>query len=403
MANGTSWPTVGDLEFEFLLDVLASRLFPERPFPDPPNNLDWERLFRILQQNRLAAYFYSFGKRILTCWPTSFRSELRQEHYRYLIYGDQCAVQVRKCLAALRYSGINVIVLKGWAFIHTLYGGDTSQRFCEDIDILVHPENAQAAEEILQEIGFQGTEEYWPGYRRRYRNARAFISLKQLGSFGDMFSIGLHWGLLQIPAYSSHFIDNRSLFESARQIRVEGVDVLELAAEDEIVYACAHDWLHHRNDSVLLRYFEIAALVMKSYQTLNWEMVLKRARAWKVVLPMQNILLTTDHLWPDIIPSLARKQLMDVKPTTSEYFIDRWITLTKSKLAYTQILHWVTLPGIYNRFRYVYENIIPSPDYMRLHYGEEPSGVWSRLYLKRFTHFFLYLLEKIYQKLRSHV
>jgi len=390
-------------ELEYIRSCLRVELLSNHPLPDPDPGLDWERLFVTLQQNKLTAYFYSIVKRIPDRLPASFWKELRQEHYRYLIYGDQCAKQVRKVLVALHEGGINVIVLKGWAFIQTLYGGDPSQRFCQDIDILVHPEDAQAAEGVLQKAGFQGTEEYWPGYKRRYMNARAFISSKQTGSFGDMFSIGLHWGLLQIPAYSANLIDSHSLFQYARPLRVEGVEVFELAAEDEVVYACAHYWLHHRTDSVLLRFFETAALIMKADRTFDWDVVLKHAKAWQVILPLRNVLAIIESLWPNVIPPLVQKQLLKGKPTTSEYFVDRWIALTKSNLTYIHLLKWLTLPGFRQRLCLVYENVFPGPDYMRRNFGMSPSDILPWLYFKRFIRVFHSLLNKVPIRMSLHV
>ena len=79
------------------------------------------------------------------------------------LYGDQCGERVKALLSGLRAKGVDVVVLKGWAFIQTIYAGDHSVRYCEDIDILVLPQETSMAVSVLTQMGYQSKAETWPG------------------------------------------------------------------------------------------------------------------------------------------------------------------------------------------------------------------------------------------------
>ena len=64
---------------------------------------------------------------------------------------DAAAVEV---VDALEAHGIASIVLKGPATVHWLYADDPAQRTYADVDVLVEPSRFQAAEVVLQELGF---------------------------------------------------------------------------------------------------------------------------------------------------------------------------------------------------------------------------------------------------------
>jgi len=47
-----------------------------------------------------------------------------------------------------------VIVLKGWTYIYTIYGGDYGQRYYEDIDLLILLKDRERARQVLMQLNF---------------------------------------------------------------------------------------------------------------------------------------------------------------------------------------------------------------------------------------------------------
>jgi len=382
-----------DREYEFLRACLASKLFRQFTLPDPPRELDWDRLYGLLKVHRLAEHFYVLGKSQRDQWPDSFRNHLRLDRYGLMIYGDQCLGRIRTLLSALTEAGISVIVLKGWALIQSIYEGDFSQRFCEDMDILIHPKDVDVAENILQSLGYQGQKEIRTGYIRRYRNARAYFDPGQIGTVANYFSVGLHWGLFYIPAYDPRQIDVNDLFARAHNLEIADVPVHELSPEDHIVYSCAHLALHHYSDKALFRYYELGSVVASEGSPFDWDRVIESARLWHEIIPVRNILDKTDCIFKGIIPANVLKTLSKLRPIRREIWVNAWINKTGNRPVYEHFLMWLALPAG-KKFFAMLEDIFPGPDYMQRGYGYAPGGVWPLLYFRRFARVFGYLLKK---------
>ncbi len=372
-----------DRELVFIRDYLTTKLFPECPFPTPPAEMDWERLALLLDCHRLSAHFSVLGKPMQEHWPPAFCERIRGDRYSLMFYGDQCVIHIQALLMALDKADIPVIVLKGWAYIPRIYGGDHSQRMCEDIDILVRQQDLERVEVILRWLDFKLAMESWQGYNHRFTNgARYFVGGKS-GVPGNTFSIGLHWGLWHSPAYDAELIDIDALFERAHPLEVATVPAFELSIEDHIVYACAHLGLHHRFEDSLFRFYELAATILKA-ETVDWGKVITQANSWRVILPAKYVLGRTKALRDEVIPAWVLESLDTLKPTQMELFTERWIVATRGRPAFAHLLTWLTFPNWKQRFLIMLQDVFPNPTYMVHRYGEAPGGVWLLLYFRRF-------------------
>jgi hypothetical protein len=388
-ANG-EWPPANDREFDFIRLALAYRLFPERPFPDPPADLDWERLDALLRRHRLTAHFYVLGKSKRQSWPSSFRERLRLDYYGLLLYDDWFVSRIKLVLSALTAANIPVIVMKGWALIQTIYGGDHGQRIYEDIDILVHPKDVDAAEVILKKLGWQAEEEQRPGFARRYYNAQAYY-FDQPGIWGRVCSIGFHWGLLHHPTYNPKQIDVGELFQRAHPLEIAEVPLLEMSVEDHLVYNCAHIVLQHHSEESLLRYYEIAVVIRDANSSLDWQKVQENAKCWKMVLPLIKVVKKVEEFWPGTVPFSAVNSIGNIKPALSEQFIHIWYERTNYNPSFEHLLTWLTMSGMRRRLSYIWEEIFPNPAYMIKNFGPAPGNLWPLLYVRRFIRVFSYL------------
>ena len=249
------------LETGYLLACLAHGLDSTRPWPHPPQGLDWKRMQTLVAENRLTGLVHALGKSQSDSWPEEFREQLRIERYRWLAHAEESRARVHRALSALTSAGLDVIVLKGWAYIYSIYACDPSRRLCSDVDVLVRPRDADAAAIILRSLGCTPEPPVWPGYAQRYHNGEIYFFSPLAELKQDAFSVGLHWGLLHVPSYDAARGDAEGLFMRACRLNVAGVDVLNLGETDSIVYACAHLGLHHRFEPDLFRYYDIAALI----------------------------------------------------------------------------------------------------------------------------------------------
>jgi hypothetical protein len=383
-------PLLNDPEFMFAVTCLSdelrdepAELRAERAQP-APTNLDWQKLYSLLSGHRLSAHFYSLGLKRPGLWPDSFREQLRQDRYANLLYGDQCSLQVKQVLAALSASKIPVIVMKGWALISTLYGGDYGQRFCEDIDLLVQPDTADLAEAVLRDQGYVGLPEVSLGYTRTFVNCRRYYLAAQPPGAFRIFSIGLHWGLIHYPYFDARLINIPELFERARSLQVSGVNVLELSLEDQLVYICAHLALHHRNTETLANFFEIAYIIKRGGAQMDWQSVVDRAGAWRYGVQLKITLKQLNCLWPGLIPVPA----FDLVQNLQTAWIDRWIDWiverTRGNNFQSAVVELLCMPGLKAKCSAALRTVFPDKAYMQTRYGDSSSPGLLDLYVRRF-------------------
>jgi hypothetical protein len=279
-------------------------------------------------------------------------------------------------------TGIPTIVLKGWALIPTVYQGDYGQRTFADIDLLVPPEDVERASQILRELGYCTLPEPWPGFVRRYGNNQSFQRPSDPGPFGQVFAIGLHWGLLDTPYYFKR-VSVEALFERAHPLHVAGIHVSALSPEDHLVYSCGHQALHHGYSKALFRNYENASIVLKAGQALKWNAVIANASAWRLVLPVSHIFDRLETLWPGLIPTQVLQEISRLHPTLSERMVHRCVVDQKDNHTVRAALAWLTMPGLGRRWRFLLETSFPSPTYMHQRYGPAPRYLWPLLYLRR--------------------
>ena len=368
-----------DKEALYIQACLGYQLFPDQALPVAPAGLDWERLFALLKRHKLAAYFYILRSVLGSDWPAEFCEWLRKINYMFSLYNGQRAAFIAQVLSALRAAKVDVIVLKGWAFIQTIYAGDYSARFCIDIDIVVRPDDSAKAAGILRGLGYQPVDESWPGYAQRYLGAQTYLSSQE----NLPLQIGFHWGLLSKPSYDPDQVDMDGLFSRARSLNVAGVNVLELSFEDQIVYGCVHLGLHHKYDEGLYFYYDIGALIRRAGSDLDWKAMIQCAREWYCVIPLQRVLLSLERFWPGLIPQAALEEIIQLSPIFKERFVNLWIERTRGRASFDHLLFWIVTPGLKRKFEIAFQDIFPSPAYMQKRYGPAPAGFWPILYFLR--------------------
>ncbi|HSQ16081.1 MAG TPA: nucleotidyltransferase family protein, partial [Anaerolineales bacterium] len=271
--------------------------------------------------------------------------------------------------------------------VQLIYAGDYSQRAASDIDLLVLPGDVDQVAAILHSLGYRDLDrEPWPGYFRRFLNGSHFISNFLEPGSGRVFNVDLHWGFPDPPYYDRR-IAVEALFERAKSITIEGVDVGNLAVEDTVIYASVHN-AHHGYRETLSRHYDLAALIRMAGSSLNWEALLANAAAWRVILPLRRTLTDLDALWPGVIPPPVMGRLPGLKASLSERLIDWGLSRSTNKEAANILLSCWNTPGLLWRARFFLETAFPGPAYLRYYFGKAPGSLWPLLYFRRFIRFF---------------
>ena len=371
-------------EFSYTLACLGAELSQRNELPAPPDKLDWSLWLSFLNAHLLASHFYTLSHQDPDRWPGEIREELRRSRYAHLLYGDALQSQIKTLLECLHRASIPVIVLKGWTLIQSLYNGDYGQRFCQDIDLLIKPRDVNTVEDLFTQQGYMPEPEVWPGSARRYSNGRNYFAPGSGWKNKDGLVISLHWGLFHFPCYDPARVAVGPLFDQTDRIDIAGQMALKLRDEDEIAYLCAHIDLHHRTIPQLRDFFEIACLINRAGQGFDMTAVFKRAAGWQHILPVKRVLSTISHLWPWVIQTDDLEGLNAYPVSQKELREDHWLTKSFGNKALLTGLMILTLPGWIKKLGYIFEQVFPSPGYIRARYHTSSLLKTAEAYFLRY-------------------
>jgi hypothetical protein len=368
-------------ELDFIIQCLDHRLRPDRPLPQRPTALNLDRFRALAIEHKVVGPLLQLGKQYPGLWEPDLDERLMRFRHAALAHSERGRVQVTRALSALRQAGIPVIVLRGWAYIPIVYGGDCGQRTCGDVDLLVLPGDVGRTDDILLRLGYRRpVTEMWPGYCRRYYGAFHYKLNCQSGPQDGVFSVDLHQTHLDRPFRGMAL---NQVFQRARPLQVVGVEVHGLQPEDDLLCACGHLALHHRYEESLHRYYEMAFVIRQAGPSFDWSTVVARARDWRLILPLQRVGARLEELWPGILPAKATRTIAALRPSVVERLVhDEWVRQPGNptvKLA----LALLVKAGPGNRLGFILETAFPCPAYLLERYGPAPGGLWPLWYFWR--------------------
>jgi hypothetical protein len=347
------------------LDALGRR----QPVAPPPADVDWDALLaRAEAEDVLPAVAYA-----ATGWaavPPEIRRRLADAlatgRARNLVMTRELAWALRRCAT----DGIAVIVLKGPVLAETVYP-DPALRPFGDLDLLVQPEDRRRADATLRALGYApvADEHSWD-FDIAFDGATVYESTAGV-------RIDLHWALLTEARYAWRPREAAAVWDRAVPITLAGERALGLAPEDLVLHLATHFAVHHSLTG-LLRQWDLALVL--AHAPMEWPVLLRRARAWRVRQALFFTLLSVSAVFPTAVPRrvLGRLRRRGVRAAL----------LTNLLLGVTaerrpRFEHVITLLLI-DRARGVGASVgralWPSAPWLRARYGRESRGI-GRLYL----------------------
>lgn len=370
-------------EERWIIACLAEELKGRQALPVPPDDFDWQKAVVLLYNHRLAGHFVTLLKPSGVVVPVEAARQLKEFRYGQMIYGDKARIQVKKVLHGLIEAQIPVIVMKGWVLISTLYANDHSQRFCEDVDLLISPGDVDRAEALLTGLGYTPAAEVAEGHNHRFTNAREYLFIEPSGGEYSRFLVGLHWGLTHYPAYDGRRVNMAELFERCKPVKVVDEYVCRMASEDEIVYLCAHLSLHHRNEETLCHYFELAWLLESQKGSLSWVKIIHRAKEWNYLVQVQHTFRQLAALFPDVMPPDALARIVQAPTRWRDRKVDDLVAQTKGNRYRSALVEMFSVPGLGNKCAFAFRQVFPERTYLQERYGMVKSRSPLELYFQR--------------------
>jgi hypothetical protein len=275
--------------------------------------------------------------------------------------------ELGRLLEQLAAAGIDVIVLKGAALIGLLYR-DSALRPMTDIDLLVRPNQVEAAAELLHGEGYRiegPTREI--GQILAYENELLLTKQTALPALLPEFVVELHWHLFDSP-HHQHAIDLAWFWEERTEIGVGDRSIPVLAPSAQLIHLAGHLALHHQHRGLLWQY-DIYRLLQDWGPALAWPEILEQARACELIGPLRDVLSDLAARWRAPVPPAVLAQLAAMEDSPRAMAI--YASMTRAERTSTQRL-WTDLAGLptwRDRVRFAWRNIVPPPVYMRERYG----------------------------------
>jgi hypothetical protein len=196
----------------------------------------------------------------------------------------------------LEQEGIQVVYLKGAAFLDTLYDDISDRPMC-DVDILVKHEDRDRTRTVLEAIGYQ---RHFPSTRAE-TNRQAY-NWAYCGQEPYRHFLEVHTSFCQ---RQRHAVDYEGLWQRVVRYPTEQREVPTLSPEDTVLAVALHEGKHsflwgERTSEDLRR-------VIERWHP-DWQVIVQRARQWRLTTTAYVVLLRA-QIYGAAVPEWALQEL----------------------------------------------------------------------------------------------
>lgn len=363
MIGEAASPRTAELVRGELCRILAARCDPGRL--DPARPRPWAAMAEMAETQRVKPLLYAILRESRLDVPAAIRADLQAHYYQTVASNAWCFHEIAGILTAFDGAGISIILLKGAALADDVYR-DRGIRPMGDIDLLVPPGDAPAAIRIVQGLGYAPDRlDPYPDLAAEFECEVMLIRARP-----PRTAIEIHWSLLDSPYYQRH-LPMAWFWETAQPVYLDGhIPARILGPEAQLLHLSAHLMLHHGNsDAPELRWLhDIAEVIQAHAAEIDWTLVLRQAQAADLVIPLQRTLPLLVRDWELSLPPAFLAELRQLKPTRNEQRVNRWLTAEHPSAAERLWGDLASLSGWRARLRFAWQNLCPSPAYMRRRY-----------------------------------
>jgi hypothetical protein len=305
--------------------------------------------------------------------PERLRAELQQRVLARAAWELLHRNLISQALAALAAAGIEALLFKGTALAYSLYENPAC-RTRADSDVLVGPEAASRAIEVLQDIGFVS---------EPHDEQVIYYQLDLSDSSGN--HIDLHWRINNSELLSRVFtaaeLQQRALPLPRLHVSARAVDSV-----DALIIACLHRGAHKKapyhiagrsemTGDRLIWLYDIDQLV-RYLPALKWREFIVRVQAKQLTGICRESLQRASAMFHTPLPSRWESMLADDRTSAPDRYFD-------AGAAHRLWLDFVACESWRDRLHYSSRLIFPPAGYMQRKYGRSGLLWLPWLYLRR--------------------
>ena len=209
--------------------------------------------------------------------PPDAAQQLRSSYLEAAARNLRLFHELTKILRLFHDAGLPVIPLKG-AFLAEAVYGDVALRPMADLDLLVSPSDMPRALRLLRTISYESDHEFDPV------SEQAVSQHMPLMYGPNGLVVELHWTIV-LPLLRTGFgkAELNKLWDRAVPATIAGVPAQALCPTDLLLHLCLHVSAQHRFDGATFQgLVDIAAVVKRYADAIDWEVFASRTRRWGV-------------------------------------------------------------------------------------------------------------------------
>lgn len=263
--------------------------------------------------------------------------------------------ELRALLERLDDRQIPVVVLKGCALAATLYP-DVSLRPLSDIDLLVPQWQFNPVRQVITARGYEPGIEMSEDFPLLFMNQEHFLCKDRFPP-----KVEIHRHVLGSPYYWSR-APVEWFWRRTVKFSVNNYVGQMLAPEAQLVHLSTHLVLQHRNRGLSWSY-DIALLLQRYRNELNWEEVFQAAHAFGLVQALEIAIRDASELWRVPLCDEVVARFCTFQPDLKDRFAFGMTTAN-----HRQVRNFATVlftRGTHARLQFWIRKFFPSGAYMR--------------------------------------
>jgi hypothetical protein len=270
---------------------------------------------------------------------------------------------------------IPVIVLKGGC-LGTLVYRDVAMREMNDLDLLVPRASLQRAVDVLVGRGYQP--------QRPFIVETEVAFMHHLAPFvKGPVAVEIHWNIT--PPGWPYTIDPADLWPRAVPMPGGDMSGLRLGLEDLLLHLCVHSSYQHQFECGLRPSCDIAALIRRYGDHIDWDAVCQRAEHWRWMKGVAVALALSHHVVGAAVPPAVLRRLGS-RHTDLLAVADRllWTTAGEASAFTAGISVFGSHAGWSRRIRNGWTRLMLSRAELAWRYAIPPDSPWLPLcYVRR--------------------
>ena len=290
------------------------------------DEIDWKDFQEKSYAHRIAPLVYYNLKKLelLTIVPKPVIRAIEMSFVYTSRANIMLGEELKEILCMFKKRGLSCIVLKGHAFIETIYHENPGIRPLKDIDLLLKKDDVKEASTVLNENGYELYSEYRP--EAYYWESHFHLPFEKKGK-NTTFHVEIHWHLL--PPYIPVDLEVENFWQRAVEIDFLGTKTNVLHSEDALIYLI---WHTSRNGfDELLSLADLLYLI--EYHNFSWDRIISRVKDAQLDIPLYWTSYITSRLFNsnlmptaeiDPLSKIVTKAFFTNKNIFGQFIVSDW-------------------------------------------------------------------------------